>query len=332
MNKYSWLISVIVPIYNVEQYLNRAIDSLLNQTISSVEIILVDDGSMDSSGVICDEYARRYPHRIKCIHQSNHGVSSARNAGIDISKGKYIGFVDPDDFVDLDMYAFLYKTAIETRSDVVACGWRDCYPSKNVPYQGKRYHDTIDKKQAIVREIRDGIFLSCNKLFYSACIKDIRYEVGIVNGEDRLFVIQAILNANKVTYRFEDKYNYCHRANSAGTKKFSAKDYKLLEVCRKIKCLFEKYAADYMDVANRQIVMARLQLLYMMDLDLKLYSPYGEKILSELRKYWYNEIIKNSCFSTAEKIKYTLLTFSPTIYQIFRNKLRKINGGGEQLF
>ncbi|MCB8516908.1 glycosyltransferase, partial [Enterococcus durans] len=96
-------ISIIVPIYNVEQYLRKCVDSILAQTFTDFEVILVDDGSPDNSGAICDEYAK-LDSRVRVIHKENGGLSDARNAGIEIAKGKYLGFVDSDDFIDKDMY------------------------------------------------------------------------------------------------------------------------------------------------------------------------------------------------------------------------------------
>lgn len=101
------LISVIVPVYNVEKYLHKCINSILNQTYKNLEIILIDDGSTDNSGKICDEYALK-DNRIKVIHKENGGLSSARNAGLDICSGDYIGFVDSDDYIAEDMYEYLY--------------------------------------------------------------------------------------------------------------------------------------------------------------------------------------------------------------------------------
>lgn len=100
-------ISIIVPIYNVEKYLPKCIESILSQTFTNFELILVNDGSKDRSGIICDEYASK-DNRIKVIHKENGGVSSARNSGVDLASGKYIGFVDPDDYIKKDMYERLH--------------------------------------------------------------------------------------------------------------------------------------------------------------------------------------------------------------------------------
>ena len=114
-------ISVIVPVYNVEKYLRKCIESILNQTFREFELILVDDGSTDSSGKICDEYALK-DSRIKVIHKENGGASSARNAGLDVAKGEYIGFVDSDDWIEMDMYGELYRLIKENNTDISVCG------------------------------------------------------------------------------------------------------------------------------------------------------------------------------------------------------------------
>lgn len=320
----TYTLSVILPVYNVANYLNRSINSLLNQTLKDLEIILVDDGSTDSSGEICDEYVRKYPEKIKCIHQRNKGVSAARNAGLDIAQGKYIGFLDPDDFADEDMYEFLYRGAVETNADIVACSWRDCFANETTGYAGKRYNDTVDIKIAMMREIKDGIYLTWNKIFSAQCIKMVRYQEEYINGEDRLFVIQSLLNANKVTYKFEDKYNYYHRINSAGTKKFTEKDYTLLEVCKKITDIFLQYNSHDIAIAKRQEVLAKVQLLFMMDLAIKMYEPYGKKIILSLRRDWHDGIVKNTYFSQMEKIKFTFLMINPYIYRVLRKILHRI--------
>ena len=102
------LVSVVVPVYNVEKYLNRCVESIVNQTYKNLEIILVDDGSLDNCPVMCDEWAKK-DNRIKVIHKKNGGVSSARNAGIDKSNGKYISFIDPDDYIEENMYFLMIK-------------------------------------------------------------------------------------------------------------------------------------------------------------------------------------------------------------------------------
>ena len=115
------LISIIVPIYNVEVYIRNCVDSILGQSYENIEIILVDDGSPDNCGDICDEYGSK-DKRIKVIHKKNGGLSSARNAGIDIATGDYLGFIDSDDWIESDMYESLYTALTSHKADISVCG------------------------------------------------------------------------------------------------------------------------------------------------------------------------------------------------------------------
>ncbi len=122
-------ISIIVPVYKVEPYLRKCVDSILAQTFTDFEVILVDDGSPDNSGKICDEYASK-DSRVRVIHKENGGLSSARNAGIDVARGKYLGFVDSDDYIEKDMYELLYDNIVKEQADLSICGIYDIYAGK----------------------------------------------------------------------------------------------------------------------------------------------------------------------------------------------------------
>ena len=115
-------LSIIIPVYNTEKYLHRCVDSVLQQNMSDYELILVDDGSTDGSGKICDEYKEK-DSRVKVIHTQNQGVSKARNTGLELSSGEYIGFVDADDYIDADMYEKLIEASIDSNADVCCCGY-----------------------------------------------------------------------------------------------------------------------------------------------------------------------------------------------------------------
>ena len=121
--KMNYLISVIVPVYKAEKYLNQCIESIVSQTYQNLQIILVDDGSPDNCPAICDDWAKK-DRRIVVIHKENGGQSSARNVGLDIARGEYVGFVDADDFIDHDMYEILLHSLVSTNVDIVCCGSR----------------------------------------------------------------------------------------------------------------------------------------------------------------------------------------------------------------
>lgn len=128
------MISVIIPVYNVEPYLRKCLDSVVNQTYKELEIFIIDDGSTDGSGAICDEYVKA-DKRIRVFHTENRGLSCARNLGLDEVKGEWIGFVDSDDWIEPDMYEVLLTRAKETGADVVECSFIRLYPEKTIVRQ-----------------------------------------------------------------------------------------------------------------------------------------------------------------------------------------------------
>ena len=170
MNK---LISVIIPIYNVEEYLRQCLDSIINQTYKNLEIILVDDWSTDNSGKICDEYAQK-DKRIKVIHQKNAGLSAARNSGLKISTWEYIAYIDSDDYVDLSMYEKLYWLIESTKADIAICNWRfqrkDWTRIENTIFPNKK---VITPNEAL--EYFHYHMYVWNKLYRRAVVKDLLF-------------------------------------------------------------------------------------------------------------------------------------------------------------
>lgn len=195
-------VSIIVPIYNVEKYLPKCIESIINQTYKNLEIILVDDGSPDNCAKICDEYAKK-DNRIKVIHKPNGGVSSARNAGLDIATGEYIGFVDPDDFIAPEMYEQMLEAIKTANADLAICGYD--YFDEDGNLDKKRLYEIreteiLTRKEVIRRfsdmppTIRHGVV---NKLFKSELLS-LKFKEGLHSSEDVLFLneyAQKIKNA-----------------------------------------------------------------------------------------------------------------------------------------
>ena len=188
-------ISVIVPIYKVEKYLNKCIDSIINQTYKNLEIILVDDGSPDDCGKICDEYAKK-DSRIKVIHKENSGVSSARNTGLDVVTGDYIGFIDSDDWINVDMYESMMKYLILENADVVRCGI--CVHENGKIFNEKDYDFDycIEKdNDIIIKEFLDGGILQgavWNKLYKKSIIDGIYFDEKFHRNEDSLFIYNVL--------------------------------------------------------------------------------------------------------------------------------------------
>ena len=215
------LISIIIPVYNVADYLSRCIKSVLSQSYTNIEVILIDDGSTDGSCGICDDYAGK-DDRIKVIHQQNDGVSSARNAGIDIATGEYIGFVDSDDWIEPDMYEKLFNAVNGSGKRIAVCGYVE-------EREGNKYslnwlcpelagvvsRDTVLHDIAYVSYFGQSM---CNKLFSRSLFESdypTRVDTGLHVGEDALFVIGAFLKTDGLVYVPESLYHYWQRSDSA---------------------------------------------------------------------------------------------------------------------
>ena len=166
-------ISVIIPVYKVEKYLDRCVESIVNQTYKNLEIILVDDGSPDNCPQMCDEWAEK-DNRIKVIHKENGGVSSARNAGIESAKGDYISFVDSDDWIDFDLVYHLLKLAIENNYDVVSCLFEETYDSNLNKAADKRNEIiTVLSNDEIMGKMDKGLCYLCGKLYRRSLFNNI---------------------------------------------------------------------------------------------------------------------------------------------------------------
>ena len=219
VKKQSDLISIIVPVYKIEDYLDRCVQSILSQTYRNLEIILVDDGSPDSCGHLCDDYAKQ-DKRIKVIHKKNGGLSSARNAGLDVCKGKYILFIDSDDYVKPEIVEVLYDNLIETQSDISICDYiifSDKSESYN-SYQKKKFTVSGDKKFDYINPCASHNYcgvstVQWNKLFKAHIFKTLRFTEGKVN-EDEFIVQDEFDQANKISYILEPLYYYYQRPDS----------------------------------------------------------------------------------------------------------------------
>ncbi len=185
------LVSVIVPVFNVERYLKSCLNSILNQTYSNIEIILVNDGSKDCSGAICDEYAKN-DSRIKVIHKENGGVSKARNTGLDIAQGEFVTFIDGDDTVDPDYISLMHHEMVCNDFDVVRLSWER--GGVNFTYPVK-----FDKegKCVIDGDSLNDLHLCANIWGLFKTSLNIRFNENLKNGEDSLFVIENFVRSNK---------------------------------------------------------------------------------------------------------------------------------------
>jgi len=237
------MISIIIPVYNVEAYLNRCVRSVVNQTYPDLEIILVDDGSSDRCGTMCDEWAEK-DSRIRVIHKKNGGLSDARNAGIENATGSYLGFVDGDDWIEKDMYQSLLETIITFGACVATGGLKRIYENGF-----SRSYYVFDKPHCITGSeiIRSYLHQdefstsACDKLFDRSIFKTRRFPKGCLY-EDTPVIFNIICSIDKIGVSGKALYNYFQRADSICGKRFSINkmDYYYFS-----KDVFVRVASDY---------------------------------------------------------------------------------------
>ena len=220
------LISIIVPVYNVKQYLERCIKSILGQTYKNIEIILVDDGSTDGSEIMCDEYKKINPN-IKVIHKENGGLSDARNYGIEMAQGEYIAFIDSDDFIDSRMIEILHKNLKNTNSDISVCRSYMFYDEKDIKVKDVKENVLIYDGMDILRTMYDDYLVTVvawNKLYKKKIFNNIRYPKGKVI-EDSAVLHYILTDINRICYSNLELYYYFQRTESIMHKT----TYKLLD-------------------------------------------------------------------------------------------------------
>lgn len=209
------LISIIVPVYNVEKYLARCIDSIINQTYKNFEIILVDDGSKDKSNQICDEFSKK-DCRVKVIHKKNEGVSAARNEGLKQSKGKYISFVDADDWIEKNFLFEMYSELKKYNVDYITCGYNRVYENHIEILNNNLTEELVSANEYIIKilNVQNGYGFAHMKLISKEAIGNIRFNTNISVGEDALFNIQLCKKINKFLIYNKALYNYYFNPNS----------------------------------------------------------------------------------------------------------------------
>lgn len=253
------LISVIVPVYNVEAYLPRCVDSILAQTYKNLEIILVDDGTKDRGGVICDEYAAK-DSRVKVIHKENGGLSSARNAGIDVARGEYLAFVDSDDYLEPEAMKVLLDAAVSNNVRL-ACAGR--YDVDSVT--GRRTRGLCPPKTECIsgEELVGRIFTwdgcdsaAWDKLYHRSLFREARYPVGKIC-EDVPTTYLLALDAGRAAMVNHPIYNYYHRPGSITTAAVSDKSFHLSEHTARM----EPYILEHYPQLSQQVRYLRVRTL-----------------------------------------------------------------------
>ncbi|SFN70876.1 Glycosyltransferase involved in cell wall bisynthesis [Chryseobacterium oleae] len=249
------MVSIIVPVYNVENYLAKCLDSLINQSLQEIEIIVVDDGSKDGSGLIIEEYARKFPAKIKAFTKENGGLSDARNFGLEKASGKYIGFVDSDDYVTETMFEEMMQLAEKHNAKMVICN------IQKVDQNGKiiqKLTQIPHLSEKIVLEDHFSVFsdlsyFACNKLFKKELFDHKRFKKG-VHFEDIQLIPQLLLECEVVAQTQNFHYQYLERTDSI-TKTHTEKGLDILKAVKDVEVAFEKsgYSHKRKELKNFQI-------------------------------------------------------------------------------
>lgn len=247
-------VSIIVPVYNVKDYVRQCLDSILNQTFRSFELIIVDDGSTDGSGQICEEYAGR-DSRITVIHQLNQGQSTARNTGIDRARGIYLSFIDSDDYIEPAMIETLHRNIVTEKADIAVCGIKRI-KSRSTKLPSDPAYFQVMSGRDFFKETLIGSRVSvtpCDKLYRRNLFADLRYPAGR-RTEDGYIAVDLFPKAGRVVVDMTPLYCYRLREGSASKSRFSPADYDTIEAYERCLAIVkEKYPECYQAAQMRYI-------------------------------------------------------------------------------
>ena len=321
------VISIIVPVYKVEKQLKRCLNSLVEQDYVDKEIILIDDGSPDGCGNICDEYERKY-ECVKVIHQDNKGLAYVRNLGIAEASGQYISFIDSDDYVLEGLYSHCYELIKKFDADIICFGQQNIYGDESIV---KREFKKEEKTLVLSsKEAMDQIFfeknvdvITCNKIIKKEILKGIEYPIGLLY-EDMFTTYKIIARAKEIVCTDREYYIYCHRPESIGGMKFSKQSLDLLRAVDETYNFAIEYCdkKQYIDVGYLywNIIVINMMIrskVYDIDLINKVKKLSGQN---------RSKILKCDLLSKSKKCELILIGYSyniyRTIYMLYIKKFR----------
>ena len=317
------LISIIVPVYKVEKYLEKCVKSILKQTYTNLEIILVDDGSPDKCGQLCDELAKT-DDRIIVFHKENGGLSDARNFGVERANGEYIGFVDSDDYIHESMYEELYKAIKKSGTSIAECGVTRVYKNTLRPhYEGEDYFLVLGREGYLKEYLENKRLYGSAwcKLIHKDLAKKIKFPTGKIY-EDAFYTLELLKTVDKYTLISGNYYYYYIRENSITTRPFSSKDMDYIEIMDKIRDytlfnypifkeqLLVRLAFAYISIFNQLIVIDNYK------------TKKEYKILKDKLRDNYFKILVNKKAPKNLKIAIMLLNMNEQVYKYILSKYK----------
>lgn len=324
------LISVVVPIYKVEKYLTKCVDSICSQTYKNLEIILVDDGSPDSCGDICEQYGKR-DERIQVIHKENGGLSDARNAGLEAASGSYIIFIDSDDYIHAAMIETLYTLARNKKADIAVCGLKLIFDEEKGDVQAditKAQTVTIaseeERLQYFFGKTQMIFTVAWNKLYKRELFQDIRYPKGKLH-EDEFTTYKLMDKAERIAYTDAELYFYVQRKDSIMGIGFNMKRLSRLEA-------YEERMNYYLKRGNMAFyaqVLFYYRLFMLQYMDNIANTQEADMLILKPFKQIYDMQVKNNLkkcpFTLKEKMSYYLFCYLPGVY--YRQYRKKQEAG-----
>lgn len=321
------LISVILPIYNIENFMDRCMESVLSQTYKNLEIIMVDDGATDSCPQMCDEYARK-DSRIVVYHKQNGGLSDARNYGIERAKGEYITCIDPDDCVDKDYVEYLYNTLIKYKAKMSICQHRVQFDSGKVDEHGAEGDEKLETTKCLERLLyHDVIDTSAwAKLYHKSLFKEVRYPKGKLF-EDIATTYLLMLQCEYIAVGYLSKYTYFVRSNSIVTSAFKPAKLDMIEMTDNMADYVDNHCPQLKEATLRRRGYARLSTLNQMA---KVKEPQYIKKRKEIVKYLKanrKAICANPKTPKRDKIAYRCLALGYPVYKLAWGLFLKLQRG-----
>lgn len=323
------LISVIVPIYKVEKYLSKCIDSILNQTYRNLEIILINDGSPDRCGLICDEYKEK-DSRIKVIHKKNGGLSSARNAGLNICKGDYIAFVDSDDYIESCMYEELLSDIKQNNSQIaIAEVMKVNEGEKIIRKTQSKEVEVMDKVEAMSRYLLGEWIAVWDKLYSKELFNEIRFPIGKLN-EDEAIMLKLFDKCNVITFNKKVMYYYLNREGSITKTKVSLKNnFDWVENAKENLNFINLTYPQLKEEAEKRYLGSVIWSLHSIEYcESKIYDSEKKILQKELRKNFI-KVITNSYISKIDKISSIIMILNISRYKKIREMISRIKNNNK---
>ena len=310
------LISVIVPVYNVAQYLEKSIASIQKQTYQNLEIILVDDGATDESGRLCDAIAEQ-DDRVSVLHKKNEGLSQARNDGMKQTHGDYLIFIDSDDYIHPEMIQSLYEQLIQEDADVSSCGVMNVYANDESPQSANQDVYFVCDSQTFLREYLIGEKIPgtiCNKLIKREIATALSFPKGLIY-EDAYYHFDLIKLAKKYVVNTKPYYYYFHRGDSITTKPYAEKDLAYIDIYQKF---YNEVVKNYPDL--KEVAFFRLAYAYFFILDKMLLDDQYKQFeaYSQIHRFLKGHaftIARNPIFRKGRRISALALFINISLYR-----------------